>query len=165
MNTRTPPTPPLRAAFYGSTANDAAPERVRTAMIRQYRKCQRALPDGALVAAFFDPKIEQPRPATSDGQHHSALPVRRDGGLAELLAEVGWPYRPRFNFVIACGTTRLAPDTATLTPVLRRLALAGVEFLIAPWTTSAAATPLPMPYLRCRVYLDVFTTLLREGVI
>jgi site-specific DNA recombinase len=78
---------------------------------RQLANCQRMLPDtGVIVCNFYD--VESGRmdlDARGRGKVHELfdIPIPRDGGIADLLAEAERPDR-RFDYVICEGIDRTA---------------------------------------------------------
>ena len=83
---------PLRVAFLGRTSTEDQQDPT-ISIPRQLRACQAALPeDAVIVAQFYD--VESGRKdlrSRGSGRAHEALkiPVRRDGGISDLLERAG----------------------------------------------------------------------------
>ncbi|WP_189060254.1 recombinase family protein [Longimycelium tulufanense] len=101
---------------------------------RQLRASQMVLPDNALIVAhFYD--IESGRKdlaARGRGSAHEQfqIPIPRDGGIQDLLAEAERPDR-RFDYVICESIDRIARRTYIATDIENRLERAGVRLLAA----------------------------------
>jgi len=101
---------------------------------RQLGNCQAALPDGwEIVAWFWD--IESGRTALErrgqgDAHEHIKVPLPRDGGLIELVAEAEYPGR-RFEAVICESIDRVARRTYIGTRIEHDLEQAGVRLYAA----------------------------------
>lgn len=101
---------------------------------RQYSNSQLALPDGGgITAHFWD--IESGRKDTADRGHSNVheqfdIPVPRDGGIQDLLAEAQRPDR-RFDYVICESIERIARRTHAGTAIEKQLEDAGVRLLAA----------------------------------
>jgi site-specific DNA recombinase len=99
---------------------------------RQLAACQRGLPDGmVIVAHFYD--VESGRTdldmrGRGDAHTKFDLPIPRDGGIDELLAEAKRPGR-RFDAVICESVDRLARITYYGTKIEHELEQAGVLLL------------------------------------
>ena len=99
---------------------------------RQLGNSQRALPeDGLIVAHFYD--VESGRmdlDARGSGRAHEQfeIPVPRDGGIQDLLAEAQRPDR-RFDYVICESIERTARHMYYGTTIEHRLEQAGVRLL------------------------------------
>ena len=99
---------------------------------RQLAACQRGLPDGmVIVAHFYD--VESGRTDLNLRGHGTAhtnfdLPIPRDGGIDELLAEAKRPGR-RFDAVICESVDRLARITYYGTKIEHELEQVGVLLL------------------------------------
>lgn len=106
---------------------------------RQLRNSRDALPDGfVIVAHFYD--VESGRKDLADrGRGHAherlAIPVPRDGGIADLLEEAARPDR-RFVAVVCESIERVARRTYLGTKIEYELEQSGVALL-------AADEPLP----------------------
>ncbi|GLY98855.1 recombinase family protein [Actinoplanes sp. NBRC 103695] len=153
---------PVRAAFYGYTADDTDPAMAAHVLAQQYQQCVSVLPDGAVTAVFYDVGARPHcwhTPATLNlgGRH-----ADRAGGLQALLTETSRQDR-RFDFVISTALDRLPRQADAVTAILRTLAIAGVELLLAS-EPRADDGPLPTPLrLYSVVYLDVLAGLVTEG--
>ncbi len=101
---------------------------------RQLRASQLVLPENALIVAhFYD--IESGRTdlaARGRGSAHDQfrIPIPRDGGIHDLLAEAQRPER-RFDYVICESIDRIARRTYIATDIENRLERAGVRLLAA----------------------------------
>ena len=101
---------------------------------RQLRACQLVLPEDALIVAhFYD--IESGRTtlaARGRGSAHElfTIPIHRDGGINDLLAEADRPDR-RFDYVICESIDRIARRTYIATDIENRLDQAGIRLLAA----------------------------------
>ncbi|HEX5495425.1 MAG TPA: recombinase family protein, partial [Mycobacteriales bacterium] len=101
---------------------------------RQLRASQYALPDEAVIVAhFYD--IESGRKDLAERGHGSAheqfdIPIPRDGGIADLLAEAERSGR-RFDVVICESIDRISRRTHIATEIEHRLDQAGVLLLAA----------------------------------
>jgi len=124
---------PQRLAFLGrvSTVDQQDPT---LSIPRQLRNAHAALPPGAeIVAHFYD--VESGRKDLDErglGAAHErfAIPVPRDGGLGDLLAEAGRADR-RFDGVICESIERVARRTYDGTKVEHDLEGVGVALLAA----------------------------------
>jgi site-specific DNA recombinase len=83
----------------------------RQSIIRQTRNCRAALPESwVVVAHFYDVesgRLELDQRGQRDGYERFDIPVARDGGVADLLAEAAHPGR-RFDVVICESISRVA---------------------------------------------------------
>lgn len=101
---------------------------------RQLRSSHQALPDDAVIVAhFYD--IESGRKDLASRGHSTAheqfdIPLPRDGGIQDLLAEAERPDR-RFDYVICESIDRIARRTHIGTDIENRLERAGVRLLAA----------------------------------
>ena len=101
---------------------------------RQLSVSQRALPeDAVIVANFYD--VESGRmdlDARGSGHAHEQfdIPITRDGGIQDLLAEAERPDR-RFDYVICESIDRTARHMYYGTTIEHRLERAGVRLLAA----------------------------------
>ncbi|PKV82556.1 recombinase family protein [Nocardia fluminea] len=122
-----------RMAFAGRTSTGDLQDPTLS-MPRQYSNTQLALPEGGVITAhFWD--IESGRKDTADrgqGNLHEQfdIPVPRDGGIQDLLAEALRPDR-RFDYVICESIERIARRTHAGTDIEQRLEKAGVRLLAA----------------------------------
>ena len=124
---------PRRLAFLGrvSTVDQQDPT---LSLPRQLRNAQAVLPEGAeIVACFYD--VESGRKDLDERGHSTAherfdIPIRRDGGLSDLLAEASRRDR-RFDGVICESIERVARRTYYGTKVEHDLERVGVVLLAA----------------------------------
>ncbi|MFC5830366.1 recombinase family protein [Nonomuraea insulae] len=129
---------PLSVAWLGRTSTDDQQDPTLS-LPRQLRSSRNALPAGSLIVAhFYD--VESGRmdlEARGRGHAHEAfdIPISRDGGIQDLLAEAKRPDR-RFAAVICESIERVARRTYFGTKVEYELEQAGVMLL-------AADEPLP----------------------
>ena len=83
----------------------------RQSIMRQVGNCRTSLPDGwVIVATFYDVesgRMELDRRGRGTDYERFDIPVPRDGGIADLLAEAARPDR-RFDVVICEGIARVA---------------------------------------------------------
>ena len=111
---------------------------------RQLESSRHALPDEfVIVAHFYD--IESGRTAEELRGHghlheHFDIPIPRDGGIADLLAEAKEPGR-RFVAVICESIERVARTTYLGTKIEHELEQAGVALLAADEGVDRAAIP------------------------
>ncbi|HZN74507.1 MAG TPA: recombinase family protein [Micromonosporaceae bacterium] len=129
---RTPP-PRLAVAFLARVSTDDQQDPTLS-LPRQLANCQAALPDGWQITAWFW-DIESGRTALerrgrSHAHEHISVPVPRDGGLVDLLAEAEQPDR-RFDAVICESIDRLARRTYVGTRIEHDLEQAGVRLYAA----------------------------------
>jgi Recombinase len=130
-------------AWLGRTSTEDAQDPT-ISLPRQLRNSRDALPDGfVIVAHFFD--VESGRKDLADrGRGHAherfAIPVPRDGGIADLLEEAVRPDR-RFVAVVCESIERVARRTYFGTKVEYELEQSGVALL-------AADEPLPASQAR-----------------
>lgn len=115
-------------AFLGRTSTDDQQDPVGS-LLRQLRISQEALPEGCVVVAYFY-DVESGRKdlgARGRGNRHErlAIPIPRDGGIQDLLAEAENPNR-RFQAVICEQIDRIARRTYYGTLVEHRLQSANV---------------------------------------
>lgn len=99
---------------------------------RQLTNCERALlPGMQIVAVFFDVESSRKELAlrgSSTAWQQFQIPINRDGGIADLLAEATSPHR-RFDVVICESIDRIARFTYQGTKIEHDLELAGVPLL------------------------------------
>ena len=123
----------LRAAFAGRTSTYDQQDPTLS-LPRQLRASQAVLPaDAVITAHFYD--IESGRKELADRGHGRAheqfqIPIPRDGGIADLLAEAERPDR-RFDIVICESIDRIARRTYIATEIEHRLEMAGVRLVAA----------------------------------
>ena len=129
----TPRTTRLLVAFLGRTSTDDQQDPTLS-IPRQAASCRAALPAGSVIVAhFYD--IESGRKDLAGRGRSSAherfdIPVARDGGIADLLAEVVRPDR-RFDAVICESIDRVARRTYYGTQFEHQLEGAGVALFAA----------------------------------
>lgn len=123
----------MRAAFAARVSTDDQQDPTLS-LPRQLAACQRALPEDMVVALhFYD--VESGRTDLAlrgRGTAHRQfdLPIPRDGGIDELLAEAKRPDR-RFDVVICESVDRIARITYYGTKIEHELEMAGVLLLAA----------------------------------
>ncbi|QOC95403.1 hypothetical protein D0Q02_29940 [Micromonospora craniellae] len=146
-------------AFYGRTADTSNLATAALVLGGQYRQCLMVLPDGAITAVFYDfgtrPRYRQ---APANLSLSDEREVGRDGGLDALLTEANRPER-RFDFVISTDVYRLSRRHAPVSTIMHALAVADIEFLIAPEIRDGHRLPIAPWHLRSVAYLDVLTRL------
>ena len=150
----------LRAAFAGRTSTYDQQDPTLS-IPRQLRASQAVLPDDAVITAhFYD--IESGRKELADRGHGHAheqlrIPVPRDGGIADLLAEAEGPSR-RFDIVICESIDRIARRTYIATEIEHRLEMAGVRLV-------AADEPVMLTRgRRAKTATQVLTRRVKQGV-
>ncbi len=150
----------IRVAFAGRTSTYDQQDPTLS-LPRQLRKCHHALPeDAVIVAHFYD--IESGRmDLAARGRGHShelfEIPIPRDGGFSDLLAEAERPDR-RFDVVICEEIGRVGRRTIISTEVEHRLEMAGV--LLA-----AADEPIDLTSPRHRKSAtQILTRRVKQGV-
>jgi DNA invertase Pin-like site-specific DNA recombinase len=122
---------PVRVAFAGRTSTEDQQDPT-ISIPRQLRSCRSALPEQAvMVAHFYD--VESGRAALAQrgrGRAHErfSIPVPRDGGIADLLAEAERSDR-RFDVVICESIDRISRRTYEGTLIEHTLEKAGVLLL------------------------------------
>jgi site-specific DNA recombinase len=120
-------------AWIGRTSTDDMQDPTLS-LPRQLAKSRSALPDGFVVVAhFYD--VESGRTAMElrgHGDRHKKfdIPIPRDGGIADLLAEAKRPDR-RFVAVVCESVERIARTTYVGTKIEYELEQAGVVLLAA----------------------------------
>jgi DNA invertase Pin-like site-specific DNA recombinase len=126
-------TPRIAVAFLARVSTDDQQDPTLS-LPRQLANCEAALPDGwEIVAWFWD--IESGRTALErrgrgDAHERINVPLPRDGGLLDLLAEAEYPRR-RFDAVICESIDRLARRTYIGTRIEHDLEQAGVRLYAA----------------------------------
>jgi site-specific DNA recombinase len=121
----------IRAAFCGRTSTEDRQDPTLS-LPRQLRSSRLALPDGVVIVAFFY-DVESGRKELVDRGHGRAheqfdIPIRRDGGIQDLLAEAERPDR-RFDVVICESVDRISRRTYLGTQIEHTLEQAGVPLL------------------------------------
>jgi site-specific DNA recombinase len=119
----------VRVAFVGRTSTEDQQD-PRQSLLRQLERSRTALPAAwVIVCHFYD--VESGRLELADRGHGVGIeerfdiPIPRDGGLADLLAEAAHPNR-RFDVVICETMSRLARRMYENLSVERELERAGV---------------------------------------
>jgi len=101
---------------------------------RQYRVSEGSLPPGGrIVACFYDIDSGRKDVAMRGAKlahERFDIPLRRDGGIQDLLAEARRPDR-RFDYVICESISRISRDTHVGTGIERELERAGVTLFAA----------------------------------
>jgi len=115
-------------AWVGRTSTEDQQD-PRQSLMRQLDRCKTALPVAwAIVCHFYD--VESGRmelSARGRGTHYERfdIPIARDGGIGDLLAEAAYPDR-RFDVVICESTSRVARRMFENLSVEHELERAGV---------------------------------------
>lgn len=123
----------VRVAFLGRTSTEDQQD-PRQSMLRQLNNCKTAIPDSwVIVAHFYD--VESGRMELDDRGHGSdydrfAIPIARDGGVADLRDEAAHPGR-RFDVVICEAVSRVARRTFEGLSIERELESAEVPLFAA----------------------------------
>ncbi|MFD9910133.1 recombinase family protein, partial [Streptomyces sp. NPDC059063] len=118
----------VRVAWVGRTSTEDQQD-PRQSLLRQWERCKSALPEAwAIVCHFYD--VESGRKELSERSQGSdferfGIPIARDGGIVDLLAEAAHPNR-RFDAVICESTSRVARRMYENLSVERELEHAGV---------------------------------------
>jgi site-specific DNA recombinase len=151
----------LRAAFAGRTSTYDQQDPTLS-LPRQLRASQAVLPaDAVIVAHFYD--IESGRKELADRGHGHAheqfqIPIPRDGGIADLLAEAERPDR-RFDIVICESIDRIARRAYIATEIEHRLEMAGVRLVAADEPAMPASGGR-----RVKTATQVLTRRVKQGV-
>lgn len=130
-------------AFVGRTSDEEAQDPTLS-LPRQLDSCRRRLPDGFLIVAhFYD--VESGRKAAElrghgHGHEQFNIPIPRDGGMADLLAEAKRPDR-RFVAVVCESIDRISRITYVGTKIEYELERAGVALLAADEGIDPSAIP------------------------
>ncbi|MEV0113279.1 recombinase family protein [Streptomyces sp. NPDC050844] len=118
----------VRVAWVGRTSTEDQQD-PRQSLLRQWERCKSALPEAwAVVCHFYD--VESGRKELSERSRGKdferfGIPITRDGGIVDLLAEAARPDR-RFDAVICESTSRVARRMYENLSVERELEHAGV---------------------------------------
>jgi DNA invertase Pin-like site-specific DNA recombinase len=148
----------IPACFVGRTSTDDKQDPTLS-LPRQLGNCHKAL-DGipenvVIVAHFYD--VESGRKDLEARGHGTAheqfdIPIHRDGGIADLLAEASAPGR-RFELVICESIDRIGRRTVYATRIEHELQRHGVRLLAAdePIDLARGATPRATNVLTRRV--------------
>ena len=148
----------LTACFVGRTSTDDKQDPTLS-LPRQLGTCQKALAgvpeDVVIVAHFYD--IESGRKDLDQRGHGTAheqfaIPIHRDGGIADMLAEAASPQR-RFDLVICESIDRIGRRTVYATRIEHELQRHGVRLLAAdePIDLARGANPRATNVLTRRV--------------
>lgn len=114
---------------------------------RQLRSSQAVLPENAVIVAHFYDVESGRKDLDTRGRGHAhemfSIPIHRDGGILDLLAEAERPDR-RFDFVICESIERVARRThigtpSTLAQDCRLLSCANSVSSIRPYSTATRA--------------------------
>jgi site-specific DNA recombinase len=123
----------VRVAFLARVSTDDQQDPTLS-LPRQLANCEAALPEGWRITAWFwdieSGRIALERRGRSDAHEHINVPLPRDGGLIDLLAEAEHPGR-RFDAVICESIDRLARRTYIGTRIEHDLEQAGVRLYAA----------------------------------
>ncbi|WP_236793284.1 recombinase family protein [Amycolatopsis sp. GM8] len=123
----------VRVAFLGRTSTEDQQD-PRQSLLRQLGNCKTAIPESwVIVAHFYD--VESGRmelEARGHGENYErfAIPVARDGGVADLLDEAPHPGR-RFDVVVAESVARVARRAFEGLSIERQLERAEVPLFAA----------------------------------
>jgi hypothetical protein len=108
--------------------------RIHLSQPRQLASCEAALPEGWRLTAWFwdieSGRMALERRGRSNAHERIDVPLPRDGGLTDLLAEADHPSR-RFDAVICESIDRLARRTYIGTRIEHELEQAGVRLYAA----------------------------------
>ncbi|TQM05982.1 DNA invertase Pin-like site-specific DNA recombinase [Pseudonocardia kunmingensis] len=130
---------------------------------RQLRSCGQVLPEDAVVVAhFYD--VESGRKdldtrGRSTAHEMFSIPIARDGGIHDLLAEAERPDR-RFDYVICESIERIARRTYIGTDIENRLERAGVRLLAADEPFNLA----PTGGRKAKVATQLLTRRVKQGI-
>jgi site-specific DNA recombinase len=130
-------------AWLGRTSTEDAQDPTLS-LPRQLENSRKALPPGfVIVAKFYD--IESGRTTLENrgkgnAHEHLDIPIARDGGIADLLAEAKRPDR-RFVAVVVESIERVARVTYFSTKIEFELEKAGVALLAADEGINSASIP------------------------
>ncbi|HEX4100661.1 MAG TPA: recombinase family protein [Pseudonocardiaceae bacterium] len=148
----------LTACFVGRTSTDDKQDPTLS-LPRQLGTCQKALAgvpeDVVIVAHFYDVEsgrkdLDQRGRGTAHEQF--AIPIHRDGGIADMLTEAASPRR-RFDLVICESIDRIGRRTVYATRIEHELQRHGVRLLAAdePIDLARGANPRATNVLTRRV--------------
>ncbi|ADP78992.1 Resolvase domain protein [Pseudofrankia inefficax] len=121
----------VRVAFAGRTSTEEQQD-PRQSLIRQLGRAKSALPETwVIVAHYYD--VESGRKDLEQRGHGADvsrfdIPIPRDGGIDDLLAEASHPNR-RFDVVICESMSRIARRMYETLAIERQLEAAGVALL------------------------------------
>ncbi|MGW5689599.1 recombinase family protein, partial [Streptomyces asiaticus] len=118
----------VRVAWVGRTSTEERQD-PRLSLMRQLERCKGALPEAwAINSHFYDVesgRLELDARGRKTGYERFDIPIARDGGIADLLAEASYGNR-RFDVVICESTSRVARRMFENLSVERELERAGV---------------------------------------
>ena len=130
-------------AWMGRTSTDDAQDPTLS-LPRQLENSRNALPPGfVIVAKFYDVESGRKsveRRGTGTAHEQFDIPIPRDGGIADLLAEAQRPDR-RFVAVVCESIERVARTTYFSTKIEYELEQAGVALLAADEGIDPSAVP------------------------
>jgi hypothetical protein len=141
----------IPVAWVGRTSDEEAQDPTLS-LPRQLDRSRQALPEGyVIVAKFYD--VESGRKSAETRGHgrnheHFDIPIARDGGIADLLAEAKRPDR-RFVAVVCESIDRISRSTYLGTKFEYELEHAGVALLAADEGVDAKPRPRS-PRASCR---------------
>jgi DNA invertase Pin-like site-specific DNA recombinase len=125
--------PLVRVAFIARVSTDDQQDPTLS-LPRQFTNCRVALPDGWEITVLFwdieSGRMDLDRRGRGHAHEHINVPLHRDGGLADLLAEAEYPGR-RFDVVVCESIDRLARRTYIGTTIEHQLEQVGVRLYAA----------------------------------
>jgi site-specific DNA recombinase len=123
----------VRVAFLARVSTDDKQDPTLS-LPRQYANCDAALPDGWEITVLFwdieSGRTELDHRGRGNAHERIAVPLQRDGGLVDLLAEAEHPGR-RFDVVMCESIDRIARRTHIGTHIEHQLERAGVRLYAA----------------------------------
>lgn len=118
----------VRVAWVGRTSTEDQQD-PRNSLMRQLDRCKGAVPDAWLLACHFydveSGRLQLDKRGKKEGYERYDIPISRDGGISDLLAEARSPRR-RFDVVICESTSRVARGMLENLSIERELERAGV---------------------------------------
>ncbi len=100
----------VRVAVLGRTSTEDQQD-PRQSILRQVGNCKTAIPESWVIVAYFydveSGRMELDQRGRGENYERFDIPIARDGGIADLLAEATHPNR-RFDVVIAESISRVA---------------------------------------------------------
>ena len=155
----TPTTAITRVALLARTSTEDQQDPT-ISIPRQLRTCQNALPDGAMIVAYFYDVESGRKDLAERGRSRShelmSIPIPRDGGIQDLLAEAE-SGQARFDAVICESVDRIARRTYYGTLIEHRLERAGIPLL-------AADEPIVLSGRAGRSATQILTRRVKQGV-